>query len=144
MFQNNQILTKEEAYLLGLLYADGYITNKIINQAGEDVYYCLGLTLQEGDKEFLQNIADFFSQKLGKTFSLKYHADRKAYSLLVFDVELIRKLRKLGIDPQKTYSDSSFVFDNTPDKLKPYFILGLWDGDGSFAISNDSRHRCLS
>lgn len=143
MFLHNQVSTIEEAYLLGFLYADGFITNKRTNQAGEDIYYSLGLTLQESDKEFLQKVLDFFNKKLQKTYVLKYHPDRKACSMLIFDVELVRRLKDLGIAPNKTYEDSSFIFENVPEILKPYFIWGLWDGDGSFAISRDNRARNL-
>lgn len=129
MFDNPQVQNEIEAYLLGLLYADGCIEGKRYEK-----YYTLGITLSEKDKIFLQKILNIFNTELNKNYDLKYSANTKSYKITICNVQLINNLINLGIIPQKTYSNNDFVFTNVPDNLKRHFIRGYFDGDGTIGI----------
>lgn len=134
MYNSDIIKDEQEAYWLGFLYADGFITNKY-----KDYYTLVGITLSKKDKSHLEKIAAIFNKKL-KDSSVKLN--KKIYEVTKFyigDVNLVKRLIKLGLTPQKTYENNSFIFDNIPDNLKHHFIRGLFDGDGW--IFNDKKNR---
>ena len=124
-------LTKIECYLLGLIYADGYITGKKNNK-----YYLLGMGLAEKDKDFLQGILDIFNKELNKNYELRYKESTKSYEFIIGNVELCERLQQLGISPNKSYDNEDTIFQNIPYCYKKDFILGYWDGDGSFSKLN--------
>ena len=54
--------------------------------------------------------------------------------------DLIQRLVALGVHANKTYEDSSEIFDRIPDRLKRHFIRGFLDGDGTIGnYQNKSR-----
>lgn len=136
MFLNEEVVSKEESYILGFLYADGCISGK-----KNEKYYTIKIVQKESEKEFIQSIADWFNINLKKDYKLKYIKKTNSYMLNICDVQLVSRLINLGITPRKSYDESSFVFDNIPLEYKKDFILGLWDGDGTFAKSKGDRNR---
>lgn len=140
MFDKPQVQNEIEAYLLGFIYADGYITSKRC-----DKYYTLGITLSEKDRLFLQKILNIFNIYLNKKYEMKYQEKTKSYKILICNVELVDNLIRLGIKPQKTYSNEDFIFTNIPDKFKRHFIRGYFDGDGTIGIyKNKARINIVS
>lgn len=135
MFDCDQVQTQIEAYLIGFLYADGYITNFTYNK-----WRALGISLQERDKDFLQNICDIFNSNLSKNYSLKYQSKTKSYKLMICDCSLVQRIIKLGVIPHKTYQNSDFVFTNIPDELKSHFIRGFFDGDGTIYKNKNRKY----
>ena len=132
MFKSHQVQNELEAYLLGFLYADGYITGKYHGR-----YYLLGIGLKAEDKDFLQWICDEFNKAFNKSIKIKYQEKTNSYKWEIGNIILVSNLISLGIIPHKTYENNSFVFDNVPDNLKRHFIRGYFDGDGSVTL-----HQC--
>lgn len=139
IFQNPQVDNSLEAYLQGFIYADGCITSKKSRIDGFVQYYALQIGLNEKDKDFLQKITDIFNNALNKEYLIKHNSTTKSYKLGIYNVELIDNLQKLGVNPNKTYEDSDFIFTNIPNNLKKSFLLGYWDGDGSFCYTKNSN-----
>ena len=129
MFDNNQVTNEIEAYILGFLYADGCITDY-----SYDKYRVLSIALSQIDKDYLQQLCDIFNNELGKQYTIKHSQNTCSYRLTIANTVLIQNLIKLGITHQKTYENSSFVFDNVPTHLKQHFIRGYFDGDGTIGI----------
>lgn len=111
------IANEEEAYIMGMLYANGYITRQQ-----------LGLKLKESDKNLVEKIKNYFS----KDIKLQYDKKRKVYSFVVSSTTVIKNLEKLGFLRQK--SKKELQIPDMPDNLKRHFIRGYFDGDGSIYI----------
>ena len=137
MFESHQVQNELEAYLLGFLYADGYVTGEYHGR-----YYLLGIGLKAEDKDFLQWICDEFNKAFNKSIKIKYQEKTNSYKWEIGNIILVSNLISLGIIPHKTYENNSFVFDNVPDNLKRHFIRGYFDGDGSLyrrTFKNNTR-----
>lgn len=110
--------TEAKAYFLGLLVADGNISNNRIV-----------LKLQEGDRAIIEE----FGRRInfvGNLFFVKAlkpeHSNQ--ISLVTFSKKMTTDLAKLGVIPNKW--DKTY-FPNIPKKLYHHFIRGVFDGDGS-------------
>lgn len=122
-----QIDTPEKAYWIGFLYADGSIhTNS----------NTLALTLKESDKEHLQHFEHFLNIEPS---CLKYQSDSKAWRFQVTREKIWKDLYSIGFTPSKTYDKTLIVWNHIPNQYKKDFLLGLWDGDGSFYISKEGK-----
>lgn len=123
----DEINTKEKAYWLGFMYADGYISKN----------NTIGCGLKNDDKEHLITflkvieISEIYLMHNKKTNSNKFILT----SQIMHD-----RLVELGFSNNKSYDNTSQPFDMIPDIFKKYFILGFWDGDGSFAIGNNHKN----
>lgn len=122
------INTEEKAYVLGLLYADGY-NNTIKNDV------CI--SLKEEDVEILKRISEII-QPTKPLFYLDMSADNRGmknsknqYRLTINNKHISQKLVELGCGKAKT---EILTFPNTqqvPEYLLHHFIRGYFDGDGS-------------
>jgi len=120
-----QIQTKEMAYMLGLLWADGYL-----NKNGSIFIY--GVV---EDMDFLSETL----LKTGKwTFYKRHRANRKpSYSAYLNDKNLYSFLVEQDYRDRTKSADK--ILSHLSDELIPYWFRGLSDGDGSFYISKDSK-----
>lgn len=125
IFEN--IDSPEKAYWLGFLYADGYITTN---------GHSIAIALKEADKEHLLNFEKFLN--LSES-SLRYQEDTSSWIFRVTREKTYKDLINLGFSPNKSYDTSITVWQNIPNKYKKDFLLGLWDGDGSFYFSADEK-----
>jgi hypothetical protein len=126
LFKNNIANNDLEAYLLGFIYADGYITSK---RNGK--YYILGISLSIKDIDILKDIAKIFNKEI-KIKENKCNNKKYLYcQLLICDVNFVSKMISMGIYPQKTYNSDSSIFDKIPENYKYAFIRGYFDGDGT-------------
>ena len=102
-----------EAYVLGLIFADGSISNNSlkIGLLSEDI--CL-----------LEQIRDYIipTQKL--------HEDRNNMSLVINSKLITQNLMRCGITNTKTYDDFK-IPKEIPNHLISSFIRGYFDGDGT-------------
>ena len=123
-FEN--IDSEEKAYILGLLYADGYI-----NKTG------FGITLVETDVDILEKLSIIFYDKL----VLNYKPERILYSkyiskpqyrLEIFSKKMKNDLIKLGCVPVKTFKIELPHFND--ENMYRHFIRGYFDGDGCICI----------
>lgn len=135
MFENDKVSSPLEAYLLGFIYADGFVSYARPNKECKDIYYALGIGLSIKDRKFLQDITDIFNIDLGKSYKLHEQAKTNSVRVVICNKLLVNRLIKLGIVPNKTYQDSSFVFDNVPNEFKRDFIRGFFDGDGTVGVT---------
>jgi len=114
--------TEEKAYLLGFLFADGYINEKL---------FYVDITLHMKDKEIL-NIFVKYLYPEGRPLS----KIRKNYLRLIINSKvLVSNLVKHGCMQAKTFK---IKFPEIPNILQKDFIRGYFDGDGCISSSNDS------
>lgn len=133
-----QIDTKEKAYWLGFLYADGCIikkTNTIrINLSTEDIEHLIKFKnfIKATNSEIKNN------DKIDKD---------KVYHISYFqisDEKMVMDLINKGCIPNKTYSLSFPNESILPNEFIFHFIRGFFDGDGSI-YTDEKRHRlCLN
>lgn len=117
----DNIDTQDKSYILGFLYADGYIggKNKIIT-----------MSLNENDKEILDKI----NKSIGSNRSLYYKKPQKnrysnigSYSLNLQNIYMYN-----------TFFEKDYLNRNKlpkiPHSLMHHFIRGLFDGDGCISL----------
>ena len=130
MYQNDKVCNEQEAYILGFLYADGFVT---CERNGK--YYVIGSTVSLKDEQIIIDISNHFNNAKIKYKNQNCQTGNfDAISLQICDVKLVEKIINLGLRPQKTYENNSFIFDNIPDSLKHHFLRGYFDSDGSIGI----------
>jgi len=120
----------EQAYFLGLLYADGGNTGGAIS-----------LQLIEHDRDILERLNLFLGSD--KPLLRVETADGKIYlKLLISNKKLIERLDSLGVCRRKTFL---IRFPSWLDsKLYADFVRGYLDGDGSISIDLKRRKCQLS
>lgn len=131
----DNIDTKEKAYFLGLIYADGWIH---INEECRN--YEFGMQLQAQDKYIL----DALNQALGGSHLISFRKGRinrigdqilhggDSYTLRVFSKPLVMGLMVNGIETHKTYKK---IIPHVSDELFLDFVRGYLDGDGWFTTN---------
>ena len=119
--------TEEKAYVLGLLYADGYI-----NKNGFEI------SLVEIDKEILEKLSTIFYDKiiLGYRKEKKYisgskYLSKPQYRLTITSTKMKNDLIKHGCVQAKTFK---IRLPKLEDNLYKHFIRGYFDGDGCVCI----------
>lgn len=114
------IKTKNEAYFLGLLMADG---NVFIDKRTDR----MSIGLHPDDKYLLQ----IFSYLLAGKDIVRKEVSRNICTLAINNSSIVKNLTEYGCVPNKTYCA------DLPKKLEKgfikYFILGLFDGDGTIS-----------
>jgi hypothetical protein len=120
------INSKEKAYFLGLMYADGSISDRSII-----------ISLQERDC----NILEKFKKIIGYTGPLRYvNKKNKKWQnhkiLCIYSRELVKDLTLLGCGKRKTYN---LKFPKINKQYYSHFIRGVFDGDGCI-ISNKNGY----
>ena len=126
---NGEILTNNDAYILGLIYSDGNLNR-----------YCIDICLQEDDKQILDDISDYI---YGYN-NLSYRNNRKCIfndieykcknqvRFQLSSKEVTNKLRLLGLCENKSLKIRIPLLNN---ELYPHFIRGVFDGDGCIFVS---------
>lgn len=128
-FYFHKIDSPDKAYWLGLLYADGTVSEK-----GKSV------SLQLIDKEHIEKFKEAIgavNHKIGTTVDTRWDPPKIIYHTSMKDKQLYADLVSYGCVPRKTYSLSKLPDLN--DSLMYHFIRGYFDGDGSihFVKCND-------
>lgn len=118
------INTKEKAYWLGYIAADGNI-----NKANNKVSLC------SKDKEIIEKfkISIKSQHKISEIYTLDKRTNNtyKQYTIQISNEIFTKNLINIGITNLKT---DIFDFPNINEKYYSYFISGLFDGDGSISI----------
>lgn len=119
----NSIDSKDKAYWLGFIYADGFITKRNI---GQNV---LGITLSEEEpliklKKYLNTDKPIGYYKKTNSYSDKSYE----YKLAIISDKIVEDLEKYGVIENKSLI---LTFPILPKELIPHFIRGYFDGDGS-------------
>ncbi len=118
------INTRNKAYILGFMYADGNVTNRGWK-----------LKLQKRDKCILDNIKDEIKYT-GPLLWIKPDKIKKsqgAFCLSVAKVAMVSDFINLSCMPNKTWQIRFPTNDQVPSEFIPDFIRGYCDGDGSIA-----------
>lgn len=139
----DDIDTKEKAYWLGFLYADGYVQ---ANNRGN----VLEIGLQEKDIEHLYKFRSAIKSKHSisvKTVNLintnnDELTTHKEVRISFHDTQICNKLIEHGCVPNKSFI-LSFP-ENIPDNLMSHFIRGHFDGDGCIYRVNETSRYCIS
>ena len=130
----DNIDTEEKAYILGLLYADGY-NNESRNS--------VNLSLIEKDKNILDKITLLIQPTKPLQFierSIKNKNLQNVYRLVIANKHISQQLAKLGCMQAKTFK---ITFPEwLQDDLIPHFIRGYCDGDGY--INKNSHNPTVS
>lgn len=123
----NGIINNNDAYILGLIYADGNLYR-----------YAVEICLRRKDKELLLNISNYI---YGKD-TLSYRKGRKKngiiykssgqYRFSISSKDIINRLKKLGLHENKSLT---IRFPQINNKYISHFIRGVFDGDGCIFVS---------
>lgn len=113
-----------DAYFIGLLMTDGYLTSR-----GTD----LGIDLIDED------CIKFLSEVIGKEYKT-YASDRSSltdkynrqdrHRLVLSDSDLVEQAKRYGITANKTANLQGFALSNSESAFIPYLVRGIIDGDG--------------
>lgn len=129
--------TEGKAYFLGLLYADGNISNK--KQA------VVRLTLQESDKEILEKLKKELSYGCPLSFSKSKIKNRQnTFTLYLCNFMIKENLISLGCIPRKSFLLRFPTFNQVPKSLVHHFIRGYFDGDGCICLAGTPTFSILS
>lgn len=131
----NKIETEEQAYWLGFLYADGYVS-KSENR--------IELILK--DKKHVEKFADFLGLEKERIREKRVKLFEKfflEYRLSFRNMEIHKNLIEKGCTPKKSLTLSFPKNDIVPVNLLNHFVRGYFDGDGSLGIYNNGREYCL-
>lgn len=122
------------AYILGFIWADGYVTND-----GRHFNVC-------GVEDDINEIEWLFD-KLGNW--CKHIDNREKYgwktskTLIGSNIEIYNFLIENDYD-KKSQVSADKILTKIPDELKHYFIRGLIDGDGCFYYKDNGRQFALA
>lgn len=115
----DKIHNQFDAYFLGLLLTDGYISTRETD---------VGLDLVDED------CIAFLSKGIGKpykTYPPAKEKDKTRYRLILSDKNLVQQLAKYGVVRNKTFIIGPVPLELDEEKFIPYIIRGIIDGDGN-------------
>lgn len=127
IFQN--IDTEEKAWMLGFIYADGYIDSSKTK---------LKFTLAEKDKDVLEKIKSILrsnspiKRKEGRQIKGTDYFGSSTVTLMISSVQICQDLEKHGAFYKKSLKLQFPLF--LKDELIRHFIRGYFDGDGSITF----------
>lgn len=129
IFTNKESLTKESAYLLGFLWADGSLLNNNIR---------LGIIEEDGKK--IEHI--IYATGNWKVYRRIRKNRKPQIDYYICDKNFSSFLREHGKYPN-TIESHEKILKFIGDDYFLYFLRGLIDGDGCFSINfNNNRHYC--
>jgi hypothetical protein len=120
-------LSKESTYILGLLWADGYISNNVNENLKQK--YNINLECVDDDMIYFKLILD----KLGNWNY--YSRQRDKYKPITKATTSNRKLLEYLVENDynnKSLASPCSIIKTIPNDLLKYFLLGIIDGDGCF------------
>ena len=132
---NSGILSNNDAYILGLIYADGNLFKNVID-----------IRLHEKDKEILLKISKYV---YGKN-TLKYSKSKKwlakngktytsdgQWRFTISSKQVTSILRKVGLTENKSLT---IRFPKLKSEFISHFIRGYFDGDGCIFVSKKYKN----
>ncbi|MFC1621555.1 LAGLIDADG family homing endonuclease [Candidatus Omnitrophota bacterium] len=123
--------SREMAYVLGCLYADGSLENSP---------YIRGkyIRFSSTDLSFVKNLRSFMSSE-HTIVKIKPDGNRKVkYYLRIGSHAVYSDLEKLGLSPRKSLT---MAFPYIPDLFVSDFVRGYLDGDGSIVIDKYKKNK---
>lgn len=122
--------TEAKAYFLGLILADGSVSQKEDKRSQQ---ISIGLHTQDAD------ILKVFAKEL--RYEGAFQTDNRGEGVITISFrssKMANDLAKYGIVPRKTYVTNHLPLDMIPADLQPHFLRGFMDGDGSIYVSRSS------
>jgi transposase len=118
------VQTEEQAYWLGMLITDGWIS-----KASEKDAWQVGLQLKESDLAHIEKFKAFLKSDSKISRVKKIHEGKTywMYRLMVNSRQMKRDLEKYGVVERK--SDKTFLPELRPDLMR-HLLRGILDGDG--------------
>lgn len=125
----NVIDSEIKAYLLGFLYADGYITSD-----GR-----IGILLNQKDVEILELIKKFIAPNSEIKYVNYQNFKRNPQVKIRFKSKILyKKLQDFGFTTDKTHTHCNII-SKIPQEFKKHFIRGYTDGDGSIRFDRQNN-----
>jgi intein-encoded DNA endonuclease-like protein len=126
----SSIDNQNKAYILGLLYADGFVGDSHFNN----------IVLSMKDKELVELVGKKieFTGEVRKCKKGGFENSTEGYVLNFSSEKMANNLREWGMFPNK-----SLVLNELPkikEELYRHFIRGYFDGDGSIVLSQHSSY----
>ena len=133
------INTKEKAYILGFLYADGCINSYYKNERLKAM--TMEIQLKYDDIELLEKIKNELEANVPITTKTNKIKDKiyKSCRMIVNCTGMCRDLIKLGCTPKKSLTLTFPNEEILPIKFRNDFIRGYFDGDGCVHYSENYR-----
>lgn len=126
-FYFDNIDTRNKAYLLGFLYADGCVNKNNV----------ISFTIQERDKEIL----NMYIKELNATNQIAQVKGKQQVRISFCSKHMCDTLINMGCTHNKTYNLS---FPDIPLEYQYDFIRGFMDGDGCISITNKNNKKYIS
>ena len=121
--------TKETAYILGFLWADGYLNKK-------SQHFMIRLELAQPDFDNVKNIW----LSTGKwQISYRQRPNRKPQGILSTCQKPLYEFLQNNDYEIKSIASADKILSHIPNDLKPYWWRGYFDGDGCFYF-NEKNH----
>lgn len=134
-----KIITEDDAYWLGFLYADGYVCHT-------EHSWWYGVELQDRDIGHLRKLNKYMNGNMHiDTFYKKSPTSDnicKMCRLAYYSKQLVINLVNSGCVQRKS-KIITMPFGIVPDELMRHFIRGYFDGDGSCGIYQHSERKHL-
>jgi len=124
-----KIDSKEKAYFLGFLFADGYNNEKI---------KYVELTIAEQDKEILVKLKNAV-KFTGNITTIPTKEGRQTLVRIKLFGKISKNCSELGMYKNKTYNIN---FPNIEPQFYSHFIRGYFDGDGCITFRKDDTCIC--
>lgn len=121
----NEIDTENKAYILGFIFADGYV---------DQVNNRLSISIVEKDVEIL----NFINTELESNYNIyfkNWNNRQNVVTLTITSRQIVKDLVNVGCVQAKTFVTK---FPNIREDLKRHFIRGYFDGDG-YVSKTDNR-----
>lgn len=127
-----QIDSKDKAYFLGFIYADGYVFNRRDRKLGQNL-----LSICQQEPEPLEKFKKYIEcdKPLQKFEVQNKKSVSTAYKIDIISDKVFSDLSKYGVFERKSLV---LTFpENLEENLIPHFIRGFFDGDGTVCVSSD-------
>lgn len=124
--------TEEKAYFLGMMMADGCVRHP--------KGWSSTVTLELIDLDVIEKFQKAVNSdgSITKSERKRRVGDNPTYTATIRSNKMAEDLAKYGVVWNKTY-DTQRLRCDIPNSLKPHFLRGMFDGDGSIYISKGDR-----
>jgi len=131
--KNYKKLTKEKAYILGVLAGDGYVDKNIIK-----------LEIRR-DIDFIKEFANCLYQVYGSKYTYYYYPLRNSYIIYAASQIIYEDLLKYGDFRTKTWKGPKIIMNSNKTDIISKYLNGLYDSEGSpskykISFSSDSKN----
>lgn len=114
-----EFLSKEKAYILGVLCGDGFICSKNIR-----------FEIRK-DEDFIQEFTKCFTQVYGINYNYHFYAKKSSFVLYVSNETICSDLLRYGKFGTFEWSIPKEIFQFKDEKFASFFLRGIFDSEGS-------------